>query len=142
MRDPTVLQAKRYGVFTCQCDTPLCTVVGMMAEEDISALVIVDQQGYLEGIITRMDILRAKDRSNDWARETAGNWMSPKVVTVSANDRLSKVARLLLEHQIHRVVAVQEADGKKRPVAVISAADLVYHLAKEPNPDPIEAGKL
>jgi hypothetical protein len=36
----------------------------------------------------------------------------------------------LLDHRIHRVVMVREEAGKKQPLSIISAADLVYHLAK------------
>lgn len=131
MRDPTVIQAKRFGIFSCRCTTPLLSVAKQMADEDISALVVVDNDRFLEGIITRMDLLRAQKENDLWADEPVKDWMTGKVVTVSPKDRLSYVADLLLENQIHRVVAVHEEQGKLRPVAVISAADLIYHLAKE-----------
>jgi hypothetical protein len=35
-----------------------------------------------------------------------------------------------LDQQIHRVVAVREEGGKKRPISVVSAADIVYHMVK------------
>ena len=131
MRDPTVIQAKRFGIFSCRCNTPLLSVAKQMADEDISALVVVDDDGFLDGIITRMDLLRAQKAKDTWSEEPVKDWMTGEVVTVSPKDRLSYVAKLLLENQIHRVVAVQEESGKQRPVAVISAADLIYHLAKE-----------
>jgi signal-transduction protein with cAMP-binding, CBS, and nucleotidyltransferase domain len=131
MRDPTVIQAKRFGIFSCRCNTSLLSVAKQMADEDISALVVVDDDGFLDGIITRMDLLRAQKAKDTWTEEPVKDWMTCEVVTVSPKDRLSHVATLLLEKQIHRVVAVQEENGKQRPVAVISAADLIYHLAKE-----------
>ncbi len=103
----------------------------LMAEEDISALVVVDQDGYLTGIISRTDMLRARRECEDWAGQPVERWMSKDVVTVSPKDRLSQVTQLLLDRQIHRVVAVEEEYGKQRPLAVISSADLVYHMAKE-----------
>jgi hypothetical protein len=41
------------------------------------------------------------------------------------------VANLLLEHHIHRVVAIREENGQARPLAVVSATDFVYHMMKE-----------
>jgi hypothetical protein len=40
------------------------------------------------------------------------------------------VAQILLDKGIHRVVATQIEGGKQKPVAVISAADIVYHMSK------------
>ena len=38
---------------------------------------------------------------------------------------------LLIEHHVHRVVAVEPENDKLRPIAVLSAADVVYHMAQE-----------
>jgi signal-transduction protein with cAMP-binding, CBS, and nucleotidyltransferase domain len=137
--DPTVNQMKRYGVIGCPCSASLLDAARLMNEEDISALVVLDKEGYLQGIISRTDLLRAKTNAQNWMVELVENWMSKEVVTVESTDHLSKVARLLLQHQIHRVVAVQEENGKIRPVAVISDADIIYHMTKEqyfmPNPN-------
>jgi CBS domain-containing protein len=102
-----------------------------MSDEDISALVVVDEEGYLTGIITRTDLLRAREACEDWMAQPVENWMSKEVVTVSPQTPLSQVTRLLLDRQIHRVVAVEEKDGKQLPVVVVSSADLIYHMAKE-----------
>ncbi len=131
MKDPTVIQAKRFGVVVCECQTPLIEAARLMAEEDISALVVVDDGKHISGIITRMDLLKAKKDCLDWHAEAVEDWMSRQVVTVSPRDHLSHVADLLLKQGIHRVVAVQEDKGRLIPLAVISAADLVYHMAKE-----------
>ncbi len=131
MKDPTVVQAKRFGVFSVTNCCSLLDAARQMAEEDISALVVVDENGFLEGILTRIDLLKARNHCVDWTAEQVDKWMSRQVVTVSPRERLSHVADLLLEKQIHRVVAVTEEHGKQRPVAVISTADLVYHMAKD-----------
>jgi CBS domain-containing protein len=131
MKDPTVLQAKRYGIYSCKCQTKLLDAARLMAEEDISALVVTDDEGFLEGIITRTDLLRALTERTDWPDQSVENWMSRQVVTVNPQDHLSQVARILLDRGIHRVVAVEAKNGKTVPLVVISAADLIYHMAKE-----------
>lgn len=138
MIDPTVDQMKRYGVISCGCKATLLEAARLMMEEDISALVVIDQEGFLQGIISRTDLLRAKTRAENWMAEPVENWMSKEVVTVQGSDHLSTAARLLLEHHIHRLVAVLEEDGRLRPIAVVSDSDIIYHMAKEqyfaPNP--------
>jgi CBS domain-containing protein len=126
--DLTVLQAKRYGTFTCTSTTSLQVAAQKMVEEDISCLVVVDHQGYLAGVITRADLLRAFLNAPDWANHPVEDYMSRNVVAVSPSDRLQHVAQLLVEKQIHRVVIVQKEQENLRPVGVISDSDLVYHM--------------
>ena len=125
----TVLESKRYGIYLCQPATPLLQAARRMAEEDISALVVVSDGGQLTGIVTRMDLLRAYLTHKDWQVLPVEKYMSRDVVTVTPEDDLGLVAKLMLEKQIHRVVVVQEQEGAQKPVAVISAADLVAHMA-------------
>ena len=102
-----------------------------MTDDDISALVVVDSEGCLAGIITRTDLLRAHVEHEDWADQTVAEYMNPDVVTIGLHAPLGEVKRLLLGLHIHRVVAVRPEGDKLRPMAVISAADLVYHMVKE-----------
>jgi signal-transduction protein with cAMP-binding, CBS, and nucleotidyltransferase domain len=131
MSETTVMQAKRLGVLTCQRDTRLLDAARQMADEDISALVVVDSGGYLAGIITRTDLLRAHAAHADWTKYKVGDYMNPNVVAVSPAATLTEVRQLLLSNQIHRVVVVRHEEGKQRPVAVVSAADLIYHMVRE-----------
>ena len=132
MADPTVLQAKRYGVFSCHYKDRLLDAAKRMATEQISALVVVDDEGYLAGIITRTDLVRAyKASPHTWTEETVEHVMVKEVITALPQDHLSHVADLLLENKIHRVVIVQDENNLKRPVGVVSSTDLVYHMAKE-----------
>ncbi len=131
MPEITVIQAKRYGIYSCHCSTLLLEAARRIAEEDISTLVVVDDEGYLLGVITRIDLVRARYEREDWRTLPVERYMSRPVVTVSPRDTLSHVASLLLEKQIHRVVVVQGEKGKQRPLAVVAAADVVYHMIKE-----------
>ncbi len=127
----TVLEAKRFGCYTCYPDTPLADAVHRMVDEDISCVVVVDHDGYLAGIITRNDVLRGYLENDDWQNAPVARYMTQDVITVLPEDQLHDVANLLQEHHIHRVVVVREEQGKQKPVAVVSEADLVYHLMKD-----------
>jgi CBS domain-containing protein len=133
MPETTVMQAKRLGVYSCTSDTPLLDAARQMSEEDVSALVVIDAQGYLAGIITRIDLLRAHAAHANWSKYRVGDYMNPNVITVDSNTTLTRVADTLLSHHIHRVVVVRPEGNKQRPMAVISAADLLYHMVKHLN---------
>lgn len=131
MRDITVLQAKRYGIYSCISSTTLYEAASMMVREDISGLVVVDPDGFLAGVITRTDLLRSAKEGADWRCETVDKFMNRRVITVSPQDKLSHVTHTLLENSIHRAVIVQREDEKLRPIGVISDADLIYHMIKD-----------
>ena len=131
MPNTTVMQAKRLGVLTCTPDTPLVAAAQRMTGEDVSALVVVDDEGGLAGIITRTDLLRAWEKGGAWADRTVGQYMSRSVVTVGLDTTLGEVTDLLIEERIHRVVVVKREGNLVRPVAVVSAADLIYHMLKQ-----------
>ena len=130
MQTLSVMQAKRFGVWTVAPDVTLQEAARQMVDRNISALVVVDADEYLEGVITRTDLVRAAYERQDWMRLPLSDYMMRNVVTVGLEDKLEQVMKLLIENHIHRVVAVENENGKLRPVAVLSAADVVYHMAQ------------
>lgn len=131
MTHTTVRQAKRLGAYTCSTADTLHAAAQRIVDEDISTLVAVDNAGYLAGIITRTDLVRAYRAHRDWSAHLVAEFMNPNVVTVGPDTPLTQVADLLLEKHIHRVVVVREEGDRLRPVAVVSSTDLVYHMVKE-----------
>lgn len=128
--DQTVLEAKRYGVLYCGQTQTLQEAALTMAQEDVSALAVVDAQGYLVGLLSRTDLIRALCEGESWREQSVQEYMAQEVICVHTSSTLKEVAHLLLEKQIHRVVVVREEDGKHRPLGVVSTADIVYHMTK------------
>lgn len=127
----TVLEAKRFGIISCSSKTSTGRVCARMVEEDISSMVIVNEDGYLEGIVSRTDLLKAYMQNDHWTELPIGMMMTRQVVTVGTRATLMDVAKILTEKHIHRVVVVREEGEGLRPVAVVSDSDLVYHMSKE-----------
>lgn len=131
MRQLSVLHAKRLGVYTISPDETLKTAARSMQQHNISALVVTEADGALAGLITRTDLVRACFHRGDWHGLPVRDFMATEVVTVNLDDKLAKVMELLIDHHIHRVVAVEPHGSKVHPVAVLSAADIVYHMAQD-----------
>jgi CBS domain-containing protein len=127
---PSVLQAKRFGVFQCRPDMPLLEAARRMVAEDVSALVVTNAAGHMCGLLSRTDVLRAHLAGADWMKQPVSQVMSTEVVTVEPDDTLEVVASRLVEHHIHRVVVVRREDSGLRPLSVVSDSDLVYHLVR------------
>jgi CBS domain-containing protein len=137
MKQLPVIEAKRFGVLTCRPDETLVAAARRMADHTISALVVVNADGVLLGLLSRTDLVAACYQWDDWADHTVEEVMSREVVTVFPDEPLGRVMELLLDRHIHRVVIVEPrlhyrpADGP-RPLGVISAADLLYHMLRTP----------
>jgi len=126
----TVLEAKRYGIYSCYRNTPLLEASRKLVSEDISSLVVLDEQGYLTGIITRTDLVRAYLENEAWENLPVEDYMSEDVITVYPKATLLEVANLLQQKHIHRVVVIREEDGNPRAISVISDTDILYHMVK------------
>lgn len=124
----TVLEAKRYGIFNCSATDTLQSIAEMMVDKDISTLVVTTPDGHLDGVITRTDLLRAYWEQDAWEQIPVSKYMSSQVITVTPQTLLRDVVHLLIERHIHQVVVVEEVEDTIRPLAVLSSADLVYHM--------------
>jgi predicted transcriptional regulator len=119
------------GIIACSSDTPVQEVARILTEQDISALVVTDNQA-LVGIISRTDVVNARLYEQYWTQWhslTAAHIMTKDVLTVPADATLEHAGRLLMERHIHRLVVVEERDGRQIPIGVLSLTDIVRDLA-------------
>ncbi len=129
MKTVSVMALKRLGITSCARDTKLFDIATTMHEEDISSLVVVDENQYLEGIITRTDVVRAAlSLPEGWGESTCQDWMTRSVITVDPSTSLESSAHILQSQHIHSVVVVERDGDRMSPIAVISDSDIVYHL--------------
>jgi CBS domain-containing protein len=129
--DRTVSEIMHPGVLTCQRNTPIQEVARQIAERDISALVVVDDEGSMIGLISRTDLVNARLYEQHWNGLTAGHIMVTDVVSVYATDSLQHAGKQLMERHIHRVVVVETTERGVRPVGVLSITDLVRDIARQ-----------
>jgi signal-transduction protein with cAMP-binding, CBS, and nucleotidyltransferase domain len=130
----TVSEIMHSGVLTCLRETPIQDVARRMSEEDISALVVVDDDGVMVGLISRTDLVNARlyeQYWKHWRGLTAGHIMVTDVVSVHLSDPVQHASKQMMERRIHRVVVVEEGEKGVRPVGILSITDLVRDIASE-----------
>jgi len=131
IKDIYVLRAKRFGIYQCDGNCSLKDAAKLLTERNISSLVVTNDAGELDGIITRTDLVRVCYRRDDWATQQVRDHMNEEVITVQLDDTLADVMEMLVDRHIHRVVAVREENGRIMPIGILSAADVVYHMAQD-----------
>ena len=115
-------------------DAPLAEAARLLDRHAISGLPVVDHAGFLVGVVSQTDLLRARATEHLWA-----NWpglavrhlMTSPAITVRASLPTSAAARLMERARVHRLVVVRE-DDERIPIGVISVSDLVHSMVGGP----------
>ena len=135
------------NVITVTLDTEVREIAGLLLEHNISALPVIDANGSVLGIVSEGDLMRrvengTEQRKSWWLRSIfsgandaseyvkrharkAREIMTPNPVTITEDEPLHRVARLLEKQHIKRVPVVR--DGKL--VGIVSRANLLQGLA-------------
>jgi CBS domain-containing protein len=104
----------------------------LMGRIGVSGLPVVDERGGLVGVVSQTDLMYL---TRPAVRDLMARWQTPlrvqeimssPPVTVRSTMALENAARVMAEHEVHRVVAI---DAKGRPVGVLSATDFVSLVA-------------
>jgi CBS domain-containing protein len=131
MNEKHVRDWMHVGVITCRRNTPVEEVAKTMQAEDISALVVVDSRNDAVGVISRTDLVNARfvqPYLKHWRGMTARHLMSSPVISVAPETSIDDAVRKLREKKVHRLVVVDDSDGRVRPVGILSLTDLAKHV--------------
>ena len=122
-----LLQAKGGQIYSIGPDARVFDALGLMAEKDVGALVVMEG-GRLTGIISERDyarkvILHGKSSHDLSVREI----MTEELVTVQSSRRVEECMALMTEHRV-RHLPVTEGE---RLLGVLSIGDLVKEVIAE-----------
>ncbi len=111
-------------VVTVTPTTPLSTVHRLFIEEEIHGAPVVDDDGFVVGVVSTLDLSRALTDELDpdaTLAMSAADVMTPEVVSVAPETRVSDVAKLMQDQHIHRVLVVKD----RELVGMITTFDLL-----------------
>ena len=117
------------GVISCPSETPVEEAIHLMQSNRIHALVVVEGPGYLAGVVSQTDLLRAWQDGSHYEQTMRGpvsQVMTTSVVSCMPDMELGRAIKLLNRHHIQRLVVVEERnDGRFWPIGILSLSDLV-----------------
>jgi CBS domain-containing protein len=112
---------------TVRPDVSIEDAIAVLLKEQISGLVVTDDDNRLVGVITEFALLAvAYDRRVK--NHTVAQHMTRELITVDVNDPISRVADLCIVHRVRRVPVMQ--DG--RLAGVIARRDVLRALVESP----------
>ena len=132
MQEKRVRDVMTRGVVTVRYSEALPKIAGIMADENVSCIVIIDQNDETTGIITSFDIMKAYGEKTEaeLAGTTAEGIMTSLVYNASPEMTLKEASNIMLLKNIHRVV-VFSSEGGRKPVGLLSARDIVREMTKK-----------
>jgi CBS domain-containing protein len=125
-RDPILIEA----------DASLSDAAALMDRHHVHGLPVVDADGALLGVLSQTDLNRARSTEYLWAHWpglAVRHLMTSPAITVHCSTPLLVAARRMEEHQIHRLVVVEDGDALS-PIGILSMTDLIHALAAETHP--------
>lgn len=130
MKIAQLINAKGDSVITVAPDDTVMTVLTLLAEHHIGAVVVTHDGSHLDGIISERDIVRAMAADPD-AGTTGGvrprsvsSIMSSPVVTIGVDGDVQDAMTIMTNSRI-RHLPVVDGDGDGRLVGLVSIGDVV-----------------
>lgn len=121
MNISSLLTSKGTNVITIRPDQTVRQALGLLAEHNIGALVVVDATPQPVGILSERDIVRAAARNERVFAEPVAALMTKNVVLGLPQDDLSSVGNTMTERRIRHLPVVE--GGKL--VGIVSIGDVV-----------------
>ena len=104
-------------IITCEPDVTVLQAAKIMAKNDVGCLIVVDE-GKAVGIVTERDLLKKVTATGMYpSRARVSKIMSSPVLTVNPGDSVRRVAKLMRDNNIRRLVVV--SGGKLRGVITV-----------------------
>jgi len=135
MEDIFVARVMSPDVVTVPPDTLVEDAASQMLERSISSLVVVDEAGHLEGILTTTDFVDIVARSQPKAETTVERYMTTDVATTTAQASIVDAANEMVERGFHHMPVVDDEAGV---IGMLSTADLTGYISSVDRPSPSE----
>lgn len=128
MKISDVLRNKGSDVVTIAPDDSVATLLGLLAEHRIGAVVVSGGDGAVDGIVSERDVVRHLHRLGaDVLEEPVSAIMTADVHTCTPQDEVRDLAARMTERRIRHVPVVED----DTLVAIVSIGDVVKHRIRD-----------
>ena len=121
MKINNILTTKGSEIITIRPERAISEAVVLLAERNIGALVVVDADGDLKGIISERDIIRTAAAQKNVFDMPVSEVMTKRVIVGVPEDDVISVAHTMTERRFRHLPIV---DGE-RLVGIISSGDIL-----------------
>jgi CBS domain-containing protein len=127
MKVESILAKKGPGIYSIRPDQTVADALKMVNEKRVGALMVVDQNQNIEGIVSERDLLRKFAAAEGNVKEMlVKDVMTPKekLIVAQKNDDIQYVMRMITNNRIRHIPII---DGGKL-VGLVSIGDVIQIL--------------
>ena len=136
MKEIKVKDVMTRGVLTIQEKASVREAVKIMADCNISGLVVTSSMDAVTGVLSEMDIIKVLDEDLDEVK--VKEIMTSPAITISEQESLRRACRIMKEKNIHRLVIQGQnvglsGNGKSAislPCGILSISDVIEAVAE------------
>lgn len=126
MDDIYVARLMSSPLTTVTPDTLVEDAASVMLEEDIGSLVVTDEDGNPEGILTTTDFVTIVSKSQPKAETTVATYMTSDLFTTTAQTPVQEVTDMMVENGIHHVPVVDPEEGV---IGIVTTTDMTAYVS-------------
>ncbi|MDY7106268.1 MAG: CBS domain-containing protein [Actinomycetota bacterium] len=115
-------------VVTCRPSARMGEVARLMRDRNVGAVLVVDEVGYLAGIVTDRDLAVRGIGAGRTADAAVEHVMSRDVATVPLDSDVAHAGEVMAKRMVRRLPVVDEGGN---PSGMVTLDDLVRHLGEE-----------
>jgi len=95
--------------------------VVMMFLEDVGTLYVVQENGFLTGVVSRKDLLKVAIGNSDIHKIPVQVVMTrmPNIIMTTPEEKVLDAAKKIIEHEIDSLPVVKPVDGKKEQYEIV-----------------------
>jgi CBS domain-containing protein len=116
--------------------TRVTDLLALFERHDYNAIPVLGEQGRLEGIVSKLDILQAflgpgaRPRTLE-ERLSAADLMQRKVIALQAEDSIADAGNLMIMTKLRSIPVVEDRDAPSKLVGMLSRGDVLRGLRFE-----------
>jgi DeoR family transcriptional regulator, catabolite repression regulator len=114
-------------------ETTVYDAIVTLFVEDVGTLFVVDEEGCIQGVVSRKDLLKAAIGTMDLSRIPVAVIMTrmPNIITIEPDEHMLAAAQKIVEYQIDALPVVREmAKGKLKLLGKVTKTTLARLLAE------------
>ena len=122
----TVFEIMTRTPIRCKVKESLQDVIERISQAEVNALLVVDEQNIVRGIISQTDILEHYAEIDE---VTAGDVMNRELVWIQPDESIEQATQRMVKTKALRLV-VPDADHPGRAAGIVSASDIIRTMVE------------
>ena len=90
-----------------------------------NSVVVVDNVGHFQGIISRKDVVREMLSRPEWKQIPVAEVMTTRVLYVPNHVSLAEAAKIMIDADIHQLVVTGPPEGGSVPIGILTLGEIV-----------------